>query len=73
LIQALEIEHPTLNLVENNMTYPEHPLRITLAALIAGAVIALIGIFMWAGAWAAMAALGFILVLVALAALVGYA
>jgi hypothetical protein len=46
----------------------DHP--ITLAALIAGAVITLIGVFMWAGAWAAMAAFGFIVFLVALAAAV---
>jgi len=47
----------------------DHP--ITLAALIAGAVITLIGVFMWAGAWAALAAFGFIVVfLVALAAAV---
>jgi hypothetical protein len=41
---------------------------ITLAALVAGAAIALIGVFMWAGAWAAIAAFGFIVFLVALAA-----
>jgi hypothetical protein len=46
----------------------DHP--ITLAALIAGAVITLIGIFMWAGVWAALAAFGFIVFLVALAAAV---
>jgi hypothetical protein len=46
----------------------DHP--ITLAALIAGAVITLICVFMWAGAWAAMAAFGFIVFLVALAAAV---
>jgi hypothetical protein len=46
----------------------DHP--ITLAALIAGAVITLIGVFMWAGAWAAMAAFGFIVFLFALAAAV---
>jgi hypothetical protein len=46
----------------------DHP--ITLAALIAGAVITLIGVFMWAGAWAALAAFGFIVFLVALAAAV---
>jgi len=44
----------------------DHP--ITLAALVAGAVITLIGVFMWAGAWAAIAAFGFIVLLVALAA-----
>ena len=43
---------------------------ITLAALIAGAVITLIGVFMWVGAWAALAAFGFIVFLVALAAAV---
>ena len=43
---------------------------ITLAALIAGALITLIGVFMWAGAWAALAAFGFIVFLVALAAAV---
>jgi hypothetical protein len=46
----------------------DHP--ITLAALIAGAVITLIGVLMWAGAWAALAAFGFIVFLVALAAAV---
>ena len=46
----------------------DHP--ITLAALIAGALITLIGVFMWAGAWAALAAFGFIVFLVALAAAV---
>jgi len=44
----------------------DHP--ITLAALVAGAVITLIGVFMWAGAWAAIAAFGFSVLLVALAA-----
>jgi hypothetical protein len=38
---------------------------IKLAAVIAGAVIALVGVFMWAGAWAATAALGFIMVFAA--------
>ena len=38
---------------------------IKLAAVIAGAVIALVGVFMWDGAWAAMAAFGFIVVYVA--------
>ena len=46
----------------------DHP--ITLAALIVGAVITLIGVFMWAGAWAVLAAFGFIVFLVALAAAV---
>ena len=54
---------PTLSLYEREGQ--ERLAAIKLAAVIAGAVIALVGVFMWAGAWAAMAALGFIMVFAA--------
>ena len=54
---------PTLSLYAQEGQ--ERLAAIKLAAMIAGAVIALVGVFMWGGAWAAMAAFGFIVVYVA--------